>query len=226
MAAVANGTGLTPPEEGLTFPPVSTDELPKKLRPMDVGGVLSSNGTVEVISSLNRDGSKIANDLRWGVYVTFKAQTKYAAQCFEEYGIITDQSGMYASLYRPYHMIGMELGISVASAVLRREATGAPLAFAGDVISVAKKNLESGEVLDGEGGYCVTGSLAPAKKSLSEGALPIGLASRVKLKHPVAAGNIVKWDDVEQPEDSTALRLRKEMEAIGNVGGISVSNNA
>lgn len=212
MAAVANGTGLLPPEEGLNFPPVSTDELPTKLRPADVGGVLASSGTVEVISSLNKDGSEIVNDLRWGVYVTFKAQTEYAVQCFGEYGVKTDPSGMYASLYRPYHMIGMELGISVASVVLRGEPTGAPSGFVGDVISVAKKDLEIGEVLDGEGGYCVTGTLVPAKKSLDVGALPIGLASGLKLIRPVAAGEIVRWDDVEQPKDSAALRLRREME--------------
>ncbi|MCC3359463.1 NAD(P)H-dependent oxidoreductase [Bacillus sp. REN16] len=212
MAAVANGTGLRPPEEGLNFPPVSTDELPTKLRPVEVGGVLSSSGTVEVISSLNRDGSEIANDLRWGVYVTFKAQTEYAARCFEEYGFKTDPSGMYGSLYRPYHMIGMELGVSVASAVLRGEPTGAPSAFAGDVISVAKRDLMVGEVLDGEGGYCVTGTLAPASKSLANNALPIGLASGVKVIRPVAAGEIVRWSDVEQPKDSSALRLRKELE--------------
>lgn len=219
MAAVANGTGLLPPEDGLTFPPVSTDELPSKLCPISEGGVLSSSGTVEVISSLNRDGSEIDNDLRWGVYVTFKAQTDYAARCFGEYGVITDPSGKYASLYRPSHMIGMELGVSVASVVLRNEPTGAPSAFVGDVVSVAKKDLEVGEVLDGEGGYCVAGVLVPASKSLAENALPIGLANSVKIKHPVAAGEIVRWTDVEQPKDSPALQLRKEME-LRTRGGI------
>lgn len=214
MAAVANGTGLMPPEEGLAFPPVSTDDLPKKLCPSDSGGILSSSGTLEVISSLNRDGSEVVNDLRWGVYVTFKAQTEYAARCFGEYGVVTDPSGKHASLYRPYHMIGMELGVSIASAVLRHEPTGAPLTFTGDVISVAKKDLKVGEVLDGEGGYLVTGTLAPAEKSLSMGALPIGLASDIKLKNPVAAGEIVKWEDVEQPKNSPAVLLRKEMEAM------------
>lgn len=213
MAAVANGTGLIPPDEGLTFPPVSTDELPTKLRPRSEGGVLSSSGTVEVVSSLNRDGSEIANDLRWGVYVTFKARTEYAMRCFGEYGVKTDPSGKYASLYRPTHMIGMELGISIASAVLRNEPTGAPSAFVGDVIAVAKKDLHVGEVLDGEGGYCVTGVLASASKSLAEGALPIGLASSVTLKKPVAAGEIVRWADIEPPKETPALLLRKEMES-------------
>lgn len=221
MAAVANGTGLTPPKEGLSFPPVSTDDLPTKLRPSDIGGLLPSNGMVEVISSLNRDGSEIANDLRWGVYVTFKARTEYAARCFGEYGIKTDSSGIYASLYRPSHMIGMELGVSVASAILRREPTGTSSVFAGDVVSVAKRDLKPGEILDGEGGYCVTGTLIPSEKSLLKGALPIGLADGIKLKHPVPAGETVRWEDVEQLENSPVLRLRKEMEEMDfvNQGG-------
>ena len=214
MAAVANGTGLLPPENGLTFPPVSTDELPMKLRPRAEGGILEHSGMVEVISSLSRDGQEIANDLRWGVYVTFRAKTDYAARCFGEYGVKTDSTGTYASLYRPYHMIGMELGISVASAVLRNEPTGTSIDFVGDVVAVAKKDLKPGDVLDGEGGFCVAGTLAPATKSVAVGALPIGMANGVAVTNHIAAGQVVTWGDVAQPNPSAALSLRRELEEV------------
>ncbi|SDT35012.1 NAD(P)H-dependent oxidoreductase [Microterricola viridarii] len=212
MAAVANATGLTPPTGGLLFPPVDVDDLSARMIPRSAGGLLAQPGMVEVISSLDRDGSEIARDLRWGVFVTFEARTDYARDCFAEYGVRTDPSGRYGSLYRPYHMIGMELNVSVASAVLRNEATGAPNSFSGDVVSVAKRDLAPGETLDGEGGFCVTGTLEPAATSLAVGALPMGLASGVKVTRAVAQGQTVTWADVEAPAPSAALELRRELE--------------
>src|SRR4029434_1611411 len=113
MAAVANATGLLPAPDGLGFPPCGADELARALRPRDEGGVLHHRGQVEVVSSLERDGRQISRDLRWGVYVTFAADSEYVRRCFQEYGLATDESGNYSALYRPYHLIGLELGISV-----------------------------------------------------------------------------------------------------------------
>jgi predicted homoserine dehydrogenase-like protein len=219
MAAVANAAGLIPQDEGLLFPPVDVDDLATALRPRDAGGVLSRTGTVEVVSSLQRDGRAVARDLRWGVYVTFSARTDYAARCFAEYGVRTDPSGRYAALYRPSHLIGLELGISVASAVLRGEATGSPRGFHGDVVSVAKRDLRAGEVLDGEGGYTVRGALAPAAASIARRALPIGLAAGVTLRGPVAAGAVLTYDDVTVDESATAVRLRRRLEGAALTPG-------
>jgi predicted homoserine dehydrogenase-like protein len=213
MAAVANATGLTPAPEGLAFPPCSTDDLPKVLRPRADGGTLHHKGQVEVISSVERDGQTIARNLRWGVYVVFEAPSDYVQRCFAEYGLVTDPSGRYTAMYKPYHLIGLELGISVASAGLRGEATGAPTGFRGDAVATAKRDLAAGEVLDGEGGYTVWGKLMPAAASLAAGALPIGLAHRVKLKNDVAHGEVVRWSDVEFDANNDTIKTRKAMEA-------------
>jgi predicted homoserine dehydrogenase-like protein len=205
MAAVANGTGLEPRAEGLRFPPVGCEELAEALGP-------GSNGTVEVVSSLQRDGSPVSHDLRWGVYVVFKAPTEYARRCFAEYGLVTDRSGWYAALYRPYHLIGLELGISVASVALRGEPTGCPTGFRGDAVAVAKRELKSGEMLDGEGGFTVWGRLMPARQSLQRGALPIGLAHGMPLRRAVVEGEVVTWSDVVADETAQAVRVRREME--------------
>ena len=212
MAAVANATGLTPAPEGLAFPPCGVDTLPQLLKPHDAGGLLHHKGTVEVVSSLNRDGSDVERDLRWGVYVTFEAPSDYAASCFGEYGLVTDDSGHYSALYRPFHLIGLELGISIASVALRGEATGRARGFVGDVVATAKRDLAAGEVLDGEGGYTVWGKLMPATDSLSIGGLPIGLAHSVKLVNARAAGETIHWQDVEVDESSEAVKIRREME--------------
>ncbi len=176
--------------------------------------MLRRKGTVEVVSSLNRDGAPVERDLRWGVYVTFEAPTDYVRRCFAEYGLRTDESGRYAAMYKPWHLIGLELGISVASAALRGEATGAPTGFRGDVVAVAKRELTAGEALDGEGGYTVWGKLMPAADSLALGGLPLGLAHGVRLRNAVAMGVPVRWTDVEVDEDSQAVRVRREMEAM------------
>lgn len=213
MAALANATGLAVPEEGLEFPPVSALNLASELRPMSVGGVLPRSGMVEVVSSLHRDGSQVDNDLRWGVYVTFEALNDYAANCFAEYGLQTDETGRYGALYRPYHLIGLELGVSVASIATRGEPTGRPVAFVGDVAARAKRDLRVGDELDGEGGYLVVGEVIPARKSLEIGALPLGLAGGgAVLLRDVAEGEIIRWEDVDLPSDNEAIRLRREME--------------
>jgi predicted homoserine dehydrogenase-like protein len=213
MAAVANATGLAVPAGGLAFPAIGTDRLADSLKPRSAGGLLDRTGMVEVISSERHEGGPVANDLRWGVYVTFEAPGEYTARCFGEYGIARDGSGRYGALWRPSHLIGLELGISVASAALRGEATGAPTGFRGDVVAVAKRDLVAGEGLDGEGGYTVWGRLMPAADSLTARALPIGLAKDVLLVRGVAAGAVLTRDDVVLDETSDLVRARAEMEA-------------
>jgi predicted homoserine dehydrogenase-like protein len=212
MAAVANATGLLPQSEGLQFPPCGAGDLAHICRPQNEGGQLSRKGTVEVVSSLERDGRPVSGDLRWGVYVTIEAPSDYVKECFAQYGLPADSTGRYAAMYRPYHLVGLELTISVLRAGLRGEATGFPTGFRGDVVATAKRRLHAGEMLDGEGGYTVYGSLLPASDSMRQDGLPIGLAHGVKLKHNVAAGEAIRWGDVEYDETNETVRFRREME--------------
>ncbi|HET8920047.1 MAG TPA: SAF domain-containing protein [Xanthobacteraceae bacterium] len=212
MAAVANACDLDVPQDGLLFPPCGADALATVLRPKAVGGVLERDGMVEVVSSLARDGSPVPRDLRWGVYVVLKAANDYAAACFKQYGLPTDSTGRYAGMYKPYHLIGLELSISVLNAVLRGEPTGSCRAWRGDAVAVAKRALRAGETLDGEGGYTVYAKLIPAARSLERGALPIGLAHHVTLMRDVAAGEILTAADVALDANQEPVRIRHEME--------------
>ncbi len=214
MAAVANGCDLLPPDDGLAFPPCGVDDLPTILRPLSDGGILARKGTVEVVSSIERDGRPVFRDLRWGVYVVFEAPSPYVRDCFAQYGLKTDSTGRYAAMYKPYHLIGLELGISVASIAVRGEATGATGAFRGDVAATAKRLLKAGETLDGEGGHTVYGKLMPASASLAQGMLPIGLAHHMVLRNDVAAGQPVRWSDVAFDDTKEAVGVRLEMESI------------
>ena len=212
MAAIANATGLTPPPDGLRFPPCGKEDLAHVLRPAGDGGQLHHKGQVEVVSSLERDGRPVPNDLRWGVYVVIEAPNEYTAACFRQYGMNTDATGRYSAMYKPFHLIGLELNMSILAAGLLGKPTGATRGFVGDVAATAKRDLAVGETLDGEGGFTVYGKLLPARASLERGALPIGLAHGVVLMRGVAAGEVVRWEDVEIDAGIDAVKARREME--------------
>ena len=213
MTAVCNATGLVPPPDGLGFPPVPAAEVAKFLKPKAEGGTLAYKGTVEVISSLNRDMSPVPHHLQMGVYVTYEAPSEYTQRCFNEYWLLPDETGKYAGLYRPLHLIGLELGVSVASIMLRGEPTGCPTGWQADVVATAKRDLKPGEILDGEGGYMVWGKIVPSAISLAKKGLPLGLA-HMKLVRPVAKGQIVTWADVEVDSADPTVAFRREMEKV------------
>jgi predicted homoserine dehydrogenase-like protein len=213
MTAVCNATGLTPQPGGLGFPPASIYELSSVLRPREAGGTLSHEGTTEVVSSLRRDGTPVPNHLQIGTYVIVKANNDFVRDCIREYGFYPDETGTYAALFRPVHLIGFELGISVASIALHGEPTGAPRAFVSDVAAIAKRDLAAGEILDGEGGYTVWGRQMQAAASLAAQALPLGLAHGVRLLRPKRADEMLSFEDVALDPADPLLKLRREMEA-------------
>jgi len=212
--AVANATGLGVPSNGLLYPPASVEDIPFVTRPISEGGVLERKGMVEVISSLEKDGRVIPYDIRMGVWVTVEAETDYIKNCFEEYRAHTDPTGRYFTLYKRWHLIGLEVGVSVASVALRREATGVASCWQSDVVATAKRDLKPGEILDGEGGYTVWGKLMPAKASTIFGGLPLGLAHDIKVVRPVKKGQSLCWDDVAVDTNTHAYKIRKEMENL------------
>ncbi|WP_417210337.1 NAD(P)H-dependent oxidoreductase [Antarctobacter sp.] len=213
-AAIANCCGLDAPEDGLVFPPGGIDDVPTLMRPVSEGGVLARKGMVDVVSCLTAEGQLIPHDIRKGVWVCFEGDTDYLKNCFEEYKVVTDPSGRYMCNYKRWHLIGLELGVSVASIGLRREPTGVAADFRADVAAVAKRDLSKGEVLDGEGGFTVSGGLRPARQSVEHGYVPLGLAHNVKLVKPVKEGHAVTWNDVEIDTTTAAYKLRREVEGV------------
>ena len=215
MAAVANGCGLSCPPSGLRFPPCGYHDMAEMLKPKSHGGQSEVYGTVEVTSSLERDGRAVHNHARMGVFVVIEATSDYQKINFEHYGLETDSSGRFATQYKPWHLVGLEVGVTVASIMCRGEPTGSTKTFSGDVIASAKRDIKAGEILDGEGGYAVLGKLVPAERSLEIRGLPAGLAVNLKMKCDVKKDQLLSWEDVEIPQKpSDVLSLRLEMEAI------------
>jgi predicted homoserine dehydrogenase-like protein len=212
--AVANATGLEAPSAGLAFPACAIDDLPRLMRPREDGGILERKGLVECVSSVERDGRPIPHHIRWGVWVVMEAGNDYVKRCFKEYAMTTDPSGRYGVMYKWWHLIGLELGISVAAVAVRGEPTGCPITWNADAVAAAKRDLEPGELLDGEGGYTVAGKLMPAADSVARGAVPIGLAHKIKAVRPIREGQTVTWADVAADESVEAYKVRREMERL------------
>ncbi|MEC7243961.1 MAG: flagellar biosynthesis protein FlgA, partial [Pseudomonadota bacterium] len=211
MAAVANATAMDCPQDGLAFFPAGLHDLASVFKPASDGGRLSKSGLVEIAASQEPDGREVLNNIRFGMFVTFKAPNAYTRDCFQQYGLLTDKSGWYGSMWRPFHMIGLETNTSVLSAVLRGEATGCSRYWRGDAVATAKSDLQAGEMLDGEGGYCVWANAVPAKNAQAIDALPIGLAHNVKLKHSILKDSPVTLGDVELEGVEDILGYRREM---------------
>ena len=212
--SVSNATGLAVPSNGLLDPPARVEDNPSGTRPRSEGGVLEKKGMVEVISSLETDGRQIPYDIRMGVWVTVEAETEYIKNCFEEYNAHTDPSGRYFTLYKRWHLIGLEVGVSVASVALRGEPTGVAIGWNADVVATAKRDLKPGDLLDGEGGYTVWGKLMPASASQQLRGLPLGMAHNVKVVRPVQKGQSLSWDDVAMDTSTHAYKVRHEMESM------------
>lgn len=217
MAAVANATGLDCPDNGLAFPPAGVHDLARVFSPESDGGRLSRSGLVDIAASQEPDGREVLNNIRYGVFVTFKARDEYSRACFKQYGLLTDPSGWYASMWRPFHLIGLETSISILSAVLRNEATGSALSFRGDAVATAKRDLKAGEMLDGEGGFTVWANALPANISVAQDLLPMGLAHHVRLVKDVAKDKAVRFSDVQFDNNLDIVELRKQMVSLAGL---------
>jgi len=212
--AVANTTGLEAPSNGLAFAPCAIEDLPHIMRPKSEGGLLERKGLVECVSSIERDGRPIPHHIRWGVWVVLEAGNDYVKRCFKEYCMTTDASGRYGVMYKWWHLIGLELGVSIAAVAVRGEPTGCPITWNADAVAAAKRDLKPSEILDGEGGYTVSGRLMPAADSLARGAVPIGLAHKIKVVRAMKEGQAVTWADVAADETIEAYKVRREMERL------------
>jgi len=209
MCAVSNAANLKCPSNGLTFPPVGVYDIAKKLIPKEEGGLIDYEGQVEVISSIDLDQKEIPNDLRWGVYIVIKAQNQYVKNCFKDYGMVTDSSGSYSAIWRPYHYIGLELAQSIYAIALDQKATGHTKNYNAEVASYAKKDLKVGERLDGEGGFCARGKLITSQKSKEEKNLPLGLTDGAIVKHNINKDESIKLDDVELSLSDDIVKARQ-----------------
>jgi predicted homoserine dehydrogenase-like protein len=118
--------------------------------------------------------------------------------------------GKYYTFFRPYHLWFLEAPISVARAFLYRQKTLVPLDWpVAEVMTVAKRDLQAGELLDDFGGFTFYGLMDRAEIARELNALPVGLAPGAKLARPVPQGELIRWEDVLLDESSPVVKLRR-----------------
>ncbi|MBC2709789.1 MAG: NAD(P)-dependent oxidoreductase [Desulfosarcina sp.] len=113
--------------------------------------------------------------------------------------------------YVPYHLPHLEVPLTVARAVLFHDAAVTPIAGpVCDVITMAKRDLKKGEILDGIGGFTCYGMLENTSVCQMENLLPMGLSEGCRLKTDIQKDQPINYHDVELPKGRLCDRLRAE----------------
>jgi len=203
MAVVANATGLKVGKRGMYGPACAHVKDAVKLFPMEQ---MLDGGLVDYLL-----GAEPAP----GVFVIGYNDNPTQRRYLNYYKM---GDGPLYVFYTPYHLCHFEAPLTVARAVLFKDAALTPLAGpVVDVITVAKRDLSSGEVLDGIGGFTCYGVAENHAASRKEDLLPMSLSKDCRLKRDVPKDGVITYDDVALPEERLCDRLRAEQDAIFNL---------
>jgi predicted homoserine dehydrogenase-like protein len=201
MSCVANATGCLPIQRGMVGPEATRQTISSIFSLKEDGGICPFPGVVDFVQG---------SDMSGGVFVTVQVDN---ARIAADLKYLKAGNGKYTTFFRPYHLWFIEAPISVARAHLYGERWLVPLDRpVVDVMTVAKKDLRPGDVLDEFGGYTFHGSMDRAEEAKILDALPVGLAPGAKVAAPVKKGAVVRWADVKLDESSTVVKLRREQE--------------
>jgi predicted homoserine dehydrogenase-like protein len=119
--------------------------------------------------------------------------------------------GPFYVFYTPYHLPHVQIASTIARAFIDRDATIASMAGPiCEVITVAKRNLKTGEGLDGVGGFCAYGLIENTAAAREMAALPIGLSEGSVLTRDIGKDQVISFSDVSLPPDRISDRLWNE----------------
>ena len=216
MCCVANMTGFVPDIKGMHKPSLALTEITKTFALKEQGGILSRNGVIDVVNCLSPDNKTVVEPLLGGgVFIIIRSENPQVHHAIKYKGFLGSPDEKSALIYRPYHFVGIETPMSILKAVLYNEPTGAMLHTpVADVITVAKKDLQAGEVLDGIGGMTVRGVVERADTAKSKNLLPLGLAEKVRVRGFVPSGTEITYDMLEKDGDSFIWKLRKLQDSL------------
>ena len=213
MTAVANALGMPPDRRGVQEPSTGLSNLPVRMSLRRQSGLLEREVVVDLANALAADGESIIADAQAnGVWVVLATDSPILREDLPFFELPASPHSGNAVLYRPYHLPGVETPRSIAEAALLGIATATPQPQpTADVIAHAKRDLRSGEKLDGSGGRTVYGLIERAEVARSGRYLPLGLASNVVLQRTVRADQALTYGDV-MAGDTPAWRLRSQQD--------------
>jgi predicted homoserine dehydrogenase-like protein len=214
MGLVANACGLgvdTPP---LHAPILRTPEIADVLVPAALGGILGTEGVVDVVNAIRRpDEASLAG----GVFVVVRCEDRRSWEILRAKGHVVNRRGETAMIYRPAHLLGVESATTVLSAVLHGNSSGPEdVRPRLDVVGISTKALTAGTRLEATGHHHkidgVEGLLVPARRAAGANPIPFYLMTNTYLRRDVPAATILTAEMVEPPKESRLWALRRELE--------------
>ena len=198
MAVTANATGFRTGIRGMYGPSCSHVKEALELFPKEQ---LLNGGLVDFV---------LGAEPGPGVFVLGYNENPVKQQYMDYFKM---GKGPFYVFYTPYHLPHLEVPLTVARAALFRDAAVAPIgAPVCEVITMAKRDLSSGEMLDGIGGFTCYGTLENSDICRKGDLLPMGLSEGCRLKRSVKKDESIGFEDIHLPPDRLADRLWKEQQ--------------
>ncbi|WP_243788518.1 homoserine dehydrogenase [Saccharopolyspora gloriosae] len=203
MAVVANNTGYRPDVERLHYPVARIAELADIYSLREHGGLLHETGAVDVFSALRLpDEASFAG----GEFVVLRTNDAETWRILAEKGHVVSRDGRYATVYLPYHLMGVETPATLlAIAAHGRTPDASPPGRHAVLAGRARADLAAGTVLDmGGHHHDVTGVQAVLLRDEDAPAdvAPLYLAAHAALGRDVAAGGLITLSDLENPDSA------------------------
>jgi len=121
--------------------------------------------------------------------------------------------GPFYVFYTPFHLPQIQVIPTIARAVLFQDPTTSPIGKpVCDVITLAKRDLKTGEILDGIGGFSCYGVIENSEVAQKENLLPMGLSEGCHLKRDIPKDQALSYDDVQVPSGRLCDKLRAEQD--------------
>jgi predicted homoserine dehydrogenase-like protein len=202
MAAVSNATGLVPDIRGMHGPRCNVSDLKNVFSLKEQGGILSKTGVVDYG----------IGDINPGVFVIVTTDNQRIRD-----GLVQRDMGEGPNylLFRPYHLCSCETPITAVQAVVYGESTAHPMDhLTSECITIAKRDLKKGEVLDAIGEYCYRASIELADVAKEGNMLPVGLAKGAVLTCDVKKDEVITYDMVSLDDSSVLLQLRRMQDQL------------
>lgn len=212
LALTANATGLAFDVEEVRCPALRTAEIPEAMCPTDEGGILAGRGVVDAVSCLR---SPSEPGLGGGVFVVVSCPNDFARKGLGRSGLVPNSRGSAFLIYRPHHLLSLEISISILCAHLLRLPTGATeLLPRFDVVARAREDLQAGEIVGPTHDPKFQFLVREAQPVAPGTPVPFLLASRNPLTVDVPAGTMITAEMVAPPEDSALWPLRAEQDRL------------
>jgi predicted homoserine dehydrogenase-like protein len=207
MTCAANATGCAPMQRGMIGPEATQETVTSIFSLEEDGGLARFPGAVDFVQ-----GSSMAG----GVFITARVHNERIA---DDLKYLKVGNGKYSTFFRPYHLWFIEAPLSIARAHLYGQPTLVPQDEpVADVLTIAKRDLQAGDELDEFGGYTFRALIDTVEAARAANALPAGLAPGARLVQPVAAGDVIGWEDVALDEDAPVVRLRRQQDEFVQAG--------